>query len=82
MGIDIKQGVGQHACIGCGECIDSCNDVLGRRGKAGLIEFRYGTEPDRATKALTPPQRLGLWDARRWAWSPPRFPLCLAVVLF
>jgi len=81
MGIDIKKGVGQHACIGCGECIDSCNDVLGKRGKAGLIEFRYGAEPAHATKALTPTQRLGLWDGRR-VMVAATVPVCLAVVLF
>ena len=81
MGIDIKQGVGQHGCIGCGECIDACNDVLGRRGKAGLIEFRYGTAPERVTSTLTPTQRLGLWDLRRWG-VVATVPLCLAVVLF
>ena len=81
MGIDIKKGVGQHECIGCGECIDSCNDVLGRRGVAGLIEYRYGTAPDRATKSLPLAKRLGLWDARRAAIAAS-VPLCLAVVLF
>ena len=81
MEIDIKQGVGQHACIGCGECIDSCNDVLGRRGIPGLIEFRYGTEPDTVTKTLPPAKRLGLWDRRRVAVAAT-VPLCLAVVLF
>ena len=80
MGIDIKQGVGQHACIGCGECIDSCNDVLGKRGKLGLIEFRYGTEPERAMKTLTGPQRWGLWDGRRMMVAAC-VPACLAVVL-
>ncbi len=81
MGIDIKQGVGQHGCIGCGECADACNDVLGLRGKAGLIEFRYGTAPERVTQTLTPVQRLGLWDNRRWG-VVATVPLCLAVVLF
>lgn len=80
MGIDIKKGVGQHACIGCGECIDSCNDVLGRRGKPGLIEFRYGTEAAHATRALTWAQRLGLWDGRR-AMVALTVPACLAIVL-
>ena len=81
MGIDIKQGVGQHGCIGCGECVDACNDVLGKRGKAGLIEFRYGTAPERVTKTLAFTQRLGLWDRRRWG-IVATVPLCLAVVLF
>ncbi len=65
MDIDIKQGVMQQACIGCGECVDACNDVLGKRGKAGLIEFRYGTEPERQTRALTRAQKWGIWDSRR-----------------
>ena len=81
MEIDIKQGVGQHGCIGCGECVDACNDVLGKRGKAGLIEFRYGTAPERVTQTLTAAQRLGLWDKRRWMVAAT-VPLCLAVVLF
>lgn len=81
MGIDIKQGVGQHGCIGCGECIDACNDVLGKRGKAGLIEFRYGTEPERVTRTLTLTQRLGFWDKRRWGIAAT-VPLSFAVVLF
>ncbi len=81
MGIDIKNGVGQHACIGCGECIDSCNDVLGKRGLPGLIEFRYGTAPERVTKKLNPAQRLGLWDGCRWAVAAS-VPLCLVVTLF
>ena len=80
MGIDIKNGVGQHSCIGCGECVDSCNDVLGRRGRPGLIEFRYGTQPDRATRALTLTQKLGLWDGRR-ALVAATVPASLAVVL-
>ena len=81
MGIDIKKGVGQHECIGCGECIDSCNDVLGKRGVAGLIEYRYGTASDRATRDLPVTKRLGLWDARRAAIAAS-VPLCFGVVLF
>ena len=81
MGIDIKQGVGQHGCIGCGECVDACNDVLGRRGKPGLIEFRYGVAPERASENLTLTQRVGLWDRRRVAVALS-VPLCLAVVAF
>jgi len=66
MEIDIKQGVSQHSCIGCGECVDSCNDVLGKRGIPGLIEYRFGTEPDRKMTSLPLIQRLGLWDSVRW----------------
>lgn len=65
MGIDIKQGVGQLDCIGCGECVDACSDVLGKRGKPGLIEFRYGIEPERQSHSLTFRQRWGLWDRKR-----------------
>lgn len=65
MGIDIKQGMGQLACIGCGECVDACSDVLGKRGKPGLIEFRYGAAPERRPESLTPTQRVGLWDPKR-----------------
>lgn len=66
MGIDIKQGIMQLSCIGCGECIDSCNDVLGKVGKPGLIELRYGTAPERATAALPLAKRLGLWNKTRY----------------
>ncbi len=67
MGIDIKQGAGQMECIGCGECADACDDVLGRRGVAGLIEFRYGVQPERTPPALTRAQKWGLWDRKRGA---------------
>lgn len=66
MGIDIKQGIMQLSCIGCGECIDSCNDVLGKIGKPGLIELRYGTAQERVTAALPPAKRLGLWNKTRY----------------
>ena len=81
MGIDIKHGVGQHGCISCGECVDSCHVVLGRRGTPGLIEFRYGTAPDRAAQTLSFWQKLGLWDARRWGVLLT-LPLCLGAVLW
>ena len=41
-GIDIRDGL-QYECIGCGACIDGCNQVMGKMGYApGLI--RYSTE--------------------------------------
>ena len=67
MGIDIKDGPNQMECIGCGECIDACNDILPmlKQPKPGLIELRYGVDPMRTMKRLTPAQKLGLWDGRR-----------------
>jgi cytochrome c oxidase accessory protein FixG len=64
-GIDIRKGVAQVECISCGECADACNSVLTRRGKPGLIEFRYGTAADRVTRSLPVAKRLGLWDPVR-----------------
>jgi cytochrome c oxidase accessory protein FixG len=41
-GIDIREGL-QYQCIGCGACIDGCNQVMDRMGyERGLI--RYSTE--------------------------------------
>ena len=41
-GIDIRRGL-QYECIGCGACVDGCNQVMARLGYAkGLI--RYSTE--------------------------------------
>ena len=37
MGIDIRTSPYQIECVGCGECIDVCNDVLSRLGKQGVI---------------------------------------------
>ncbi len=81
MDIDIKQGVGQLACIGCGECVDACNDVLGRRGLPGLIEYRYGTEPERQTKRLTFLQKWGMWDSKRYA-AVATLGVCLGFVIW
>lgn len=41
-GIDIREGL-QYECIGCGACIDGCNEVMDKMGyERGLI--RYTTE--------------------------------------
>ena len=41
-GIDIRDGL-QHECIGCAACIDGCNQVMGKLGRApGLIRYSSG----------------------------------------
>jgi cytochrome c oxidase accessory protein FixG len=68
MAIDIRQGANQMECIGCGECIDACNDILPRikaNPKPGLIELSYGPSPGQAPSQLKGLQKIGLWDARR-----------------
>ncbi|AIL32343.1 cytochrome c oxidase accessory protein CcoG [Basilea psittacipulmonis] len=38
-GIDIRKGL-QYMCIGCGACIDGCNEVMDKMGyKRGLIRY-------------------------------------------
>ena len=46
MGIDIRQSPFQIECVHCGECIDSCNTILGRLKKPipGLIHYSWGNE--------------------------------------
>ena len=41
MGIDIKDGL-QIECVNCGKCLDACRDVMGKRGKGGLIHYTFG----------------------------------------
>ncbi len=43
MGIDIRQSPFQIECVHCGECIDSCNTILARLKKPGLIRYAWGT---------------------------------------
>ncbi|MCB4822265.1 cytochrome c oxidase accessory protein CcoG [Roseicella aerolata] len=69
-GIDIRDGQ-QMECIGCGLCIDACDDVMGRLGRPkGLIAFETLTSlaaSEAAAKPLPPgPQRLACgMQARR-----------------
>ncbi|HUK19759.1 MAG TPA: 4Fe-4S dicluster domain-containing protein [Bryobacteraceae bacterium] len=46
MGIDIRSSPFQIECVHCGECIDSCNTILGRlkRPLPGLIHYSWGVE--------------------------------------
>lgn len=66
MGIDIRNSPYQMECIHCGECIDACEDVLGRLGKPGLIHYAWGERGELLTDKKTPLlKRLGLRDAKR-----------------
>ncbi len=66
MGIDIRNSPYQMECIHCGECIDACEDVLGRLGKPGLIHYAWGEKGELLTDKKTPLlKRLGLRDAKR-----------------
>jgi len=45
--IDIRQSPLQIECVHCGECIDSCNTILARLKRPGLIHYSWGTGPQR-----------------------------------
>jgi len=42
MEIDIRHSPFQIECVHCGECIDSCNTILGRLKRPGLIHYSWG----------------------------------------
>ena len=66
-GIDIRDGL-QLECIGCGLCIDACNNVMDRVGlPRGLVKFdsernqqtlAAGGKPDRWTDRLVRPRTI------------------------
>lgn len=73
-GIDIRDGQ-QLECIGCGLCIDACNDIMSRLGREkGLIAFETLANLARSEAAAKPlrpgPERLACGMAAR---TPPRF---------
>jgi cytochrome c oxidase accessory protein FixG len=49
MGIDIRDGL-QLECIGCGLCIDACNDVMGKIGRPREL-ITLDTEHNQARRA-------------------------------
>jgi cytochrome c oxidase accessory protein FixG len=53
MGIDIREGAYQIECTRCGNCIDACNVVLGKKKRPGLLAFDFGSAS------------LRHWDAKR-----------------
>lgn len=68
MGIDIRTSPYQIECIHCGECIDACDEILGRlkNPKPGLIHYTWG-EQGETTREKDRPWwfRLGLRDGKR-----------------
>jgi cytochrome c oxidase accessory protein FixG len=59
MGIDIRKSPFQIECIHCAECIDACDEILGKLGKPGLIHYVWGEKGPVAAARRQP------WDARR-----------------
>jgi cytochrome c oxidase accessory protein FixG len=53
MGIDIREGL-QLECIGCGLCIDACNDVMTRIGRPREL-ITLDTEHNQALRAVGQP---------------------------
>ncbi|UFN48632.1 cytochrome c oxidase accessory protein CcoG [Roseomonas sp. OT10] len=73
-GIDIREGQ-QMECIGCGLCIDACNEVMAKlHREGGLIAFETLTNLEASSRVAAPlppgPQRLAAGMAARKA---PRF---------
>ena len=53
MEIDIRNGPYQIECTRCGNCIDACNLILGKKKRTGLLAFDFGSAS------------LKQWDAKR-----------------
>jgi polyferredoxin len=53
MEIDIRKGAYQIECTRCGNCIDACNLILGKKQRPGLLSFDFGGAS------------LRHWDAKR-----------------
>jgi cytochrome c oxidase accessory protein FixG len=71
MGIDIRDGL-QLECIGCGLCVDACNDVMQRIGRPGEL-ITLDTERNQELRAVgQPPQR---------RWVRPRTLIYAAILL-
>jgi cytochrome c oxidase accessory protein FixG len=64
MEIDIRKGPFQIECVHCGDCIDACDEVLGKVGHPGLIHYSWG-EGGASTGAEPWFMRWGFLDAKR-----------------
>ncbi len=67
MGIDIREGPFQIQCVHCGECIDACDEILGRlkQPKEGLIRYTWGESGAVVETERRWYRRLGIRDAKR-----------------
>jgi polyferredoxin len=59
MGIDIRQSPFQIECVHCADCIDACDEILGKLNKPGLIHYVWGEKGPLAAGRRQP------WDAKR-----------------
>lgn len=67
MDIDIRTSPFQIECIHCGECIDACEEILGKLKRPGLIHYTWGEHGERLNDPAPRPWylRVGLRDAKR-----------------
>ncbi len=67
MGIDIRDGPFQIQCVHCGECIDACDQIMGRLKKpeAGLIHYTWGESGNVVEHEARWYRKLGIRDAKR-----------------
>ncbi|HWC96196.1 MAG TPA: 4Fe-4S dicluster domain-containing protein [Candidatus Sulfopaludibacter sp.] len=69
MGIDIRESPFQIECVHCGECIDACEEIMGRlkTPAPGLIHYTWGEKGERLNDSTPRPwyRRVGLRDAKR-----------------
>jgi len=59
MGIDIRESPFQIECIHCADCIDACDEILGKLKRPGLIHYTWGEKGELASRRKQP------WDAKR-----------------
>ena len=59
MGIDIRKSPFQIECVHCADCIDACDEIMGKLRKPGLIHYVWGEKGPLSAQSKQP------WDARR-----------------